>query len=173
MRTRLLIAAAIVPISLGVVPAQDARRQQAEAVVGCILTQHRAVTALAGLGLKPGQMAEVAVNFGSIANLSPSDPEDVQVLFLSPDRMRGWLALGYYRAAGGITVAPNGYRLARSGGNWSASEGNGGGFTYPAVASHVDRMNRTPPVRIQLMPRPNPQCRLQSVNLAQSTSQAK
>jgi hypothetical protein len=136
MRTRLLIAAAIVPISLGVVPAQDARRQQAEAVVGCILTQHRAVTALAGLGLKPGQMAEVAVNFGSIANLSPSDPEDVQVLFLSPDRMRGWLALGYYAPRAESPLLPTGT-------GWHVPAGTGVRVKAMAAASRTQRSPRT------------------------------
>jgi hypothetical protein len=172
MRSGLSIAAAIV-LSLGVVQAQNASRTQVDAILGCMLTQHWTVTALAGLGLKPGELAEVVVNFGSIASLSPSDREDVQVLFLSRDRMRGWLALGYYRAGGSITIAHNGYRLARSGTGWSASEGNGGAVTYPAVASHVDRMSRTPPVRVQLMPRPGSNCRLQTMAAAAPAISAK
>jgi hypothetical protein len=118
--------------------------------IACLTSQDWVKADLKDLGLQNGKIIGVRFDVGTIPGTSPETPNKTNVLFLSPNGRRGWLLFFRQQQDGTVTAIRNGYRVRRSDGGWSASEGNGGIATYKAISSYVTTLSKKPKVWLTL-----------------------
>jgi hypothetical protein len=106
---------------------------------GCLQRTEWARTELLSLGLSPGRTAHTFVGSGGIPEME-GDAATVVLVVIAPDGVRGVLFLFPEDLLGVRYLELNAYELRRHGSRWSASEGNGGLWTYRAISDFVSNI---------------------------------